>query len=109
MVFFSTPWGIPGWSGVRGTASHEPWYAPVHLAIRGLAVLARATLMACMLASVPVGVKRIVSVLRRVVSSSASSGSVSVGAPSTSPFFICSLAALMGLGWLCPRISVVLL
>ena len=69
----------------------------------------RATLMACMLASVPVGVNRILSVLRRVSSSCASRGSVSVGAPSTSPFCIWVFAALMTLGLLCPRMRVVLL
>ena len=109
MVFSSTPFGIPGAPGFSGTASHEPWYAPVHFAMRGLSVYVRATRMACMLASVPVGVNLILSVLRRLSSSSASRGSVSVGAPSTSPFCICCLAALMTLGWLCPRMRVVLL
>ena len=81
----------------------------MHFAMRGFPVLALATRMACMLASVPVGVNRILSVLRRLSSSSASLGSVSVGAPSTSPLVICCLAALMTLGWLCPRMRVVLL
>lgn len=97
-MFCSTLGGIPGLPGLRGTASHEPWYAPKHLAMRGFPVLVRATLRACMLASVPVGVNRILSVLRRLRRYSAKRGSVSVGAPSTSPFLICSRAAWMTFG-----------
>ena len=40
MVFCSTLGGIPGAPGFSGTASHEPWYAPWHFAMRGLSVCA---------------------------------------------------------------------